>query len=42
MVIPVGEPGVTQELVLVKKDGRGEVSMHGVLPVRFVPLIGGR
>jgi protein-L-isoaspartate(D-aspartate) O-methyltransferase len=42
MVIPVGEPGSTQELVLVAKDAQGQVSARGVLPVRFVPLTGGR
>ena len=42
MVIPLGAPGATQELVVVEKDGRGEVSRRGVLAVRFVPLTGGR
>lgn len=42
MVIPLGMPGATQELVLVEKDERGDVSMRGVLAVRFVPLTGGR
>ncbi|MDD4118270.1 MAG: protein-L-isoaspartate(D-aspartate) O-methyltransferase, partial [Kiritimatiellae bacterium] len=41
MVIPLGEPGATQELALAEKDARGEVSLRGVLPVRFVPLTGG-
>jgi protein-L-isoaspartate(D-aspartate) O-methyltransferase len=42
MVIPLGEPGSTQELVLLEKDTRGEVSQRSVLLVRFVPLMGGR
>ncbi|MDD2241185.1 MAG: protein-L-isoaspartate(D-aspartate) O-methyltransferase [Kiritimatiellae bacterium] len=42
MVIPLGEPGARQELVLLEKDERGEVSMRGVLAVRFVPLTGER
>lgn len=42
MVIPLGAPGATQELVVVEKDERGVVSRRGVLAVRFVPLTGGR
>ena len=40
LALPLGEPGETQELVLVAKDARGEVSARSVLPVRFVPLTG--
>ena len=40
MAIPLGEPGGPQELVLLEKDARGEVEIHPVLPVRFVPLTG--
>jgi protein-L-isoaspartate(D-aspartate) O-methyltransferase len=42
MAIPLGEPGATQELALLEKDGRGEVAIRPVLAVRFVPLTGGR
>lgn len=42
MVIPLGMPGATQELVVVEKDARGDVSMRGVLAVRFVPMTGRR
>ncbi len=42
MAIPLGEEGGAQELVLLAKDARGEVSARPVLPVRFVPLTGGR
>ena len=40
MAIPLGEPGAAQELVLLLKDARGEVSLRSILPVRFVPLTG--
>lgn len=40
MAIPLGEPGGPQELVLLEKDARGEIEIHPVLPVRFVPLTG--
>ena len=40
MAIPLGEPGSTQELVLLAKDARGERSVRSILPVRFVPLTG--
>lgn len=42
MVIPVGPPFMTQELMLVHKDESGAVSTRSVLPVAFVPLTGGR
>lgn len=38
MVLPLGEPGGAQELVLLTKDIHGEVAIHPLLPVRFVPL----
>ncbi len=41
MVIPVGENG-SQELVLVEKSASGVVSERSILPVAFVPLVGGR
>ena len=40
LAIPVGEEGAPQELVLLAKDERGQVSSRLVLPVRFVPLTG--
>lgn len=40
MAIPVGEAGGAQELALLVKDAKGEVSARAVLPVRFVPLTG--
>lgn len=40
MAIPLGEAGGPQELILLEKDGAGEVSARSVLPVRFVPMTG--
>jgi len=42
MVIPVGAPFQTQDLILVTKDAAGKVSTTSVLPVAFVPLTGKR
>nr|WP_301271330.1 protein-L-isoaspartate(D-aspartate) O-methyltransferase [Pseudomonas mandelii] len=41
MVIPVGAPFMIQYLLLIEKAGDGSVSTRQVLPVRFVPLVGG-
>jgi protein-L-isoaspartate(D-aspartate) O-methyltransferase len=41
MVIPVGSPFLTQNLMLVEKRADGSVTTRQVLPVRFVPLTGG-
>ncbi|NOR52295.1 MAG: protein-L-isoaspartate O-methyltransferase, partial [Gammaproteobacteria bacterium] len=41
MVIPVGSRFMVQQLVLLKKDKEGKVSLRQILPVRFVPLTGG-
>jgi protein-L-isoaspartate(D-aspartate) O-methyltransferase len=40
MIIPVGSPFYTQQLVLVTKDVKGKITMKQLLPVRFVPLTG--
>ncbi|HEC17488.1 MAG TPA: protein-L-isoaspartate(D-aspartate) O-methyltransferase [Sedimenticola sp.] len=40
MVIPVGSRFMTQQLLLVEKDARGELTSRQILPVRFVPLTG--
>jgi protein-L-isoaspartate(D-aspartate) O-methyltransferase len=42
MVIPVGAPGDTQELLLLVKTAAGGVEQKRILPVRFVPLLPGR
>lgn len=39
MVIPVGAPSTTQNLVLAEKSAGG-IQVHDAIPVRFVPLIG--
>jgi protein-L-isoaspartate(D-aspartate) O-methyltransferase len=39
MIIPVGEKGDTQELVLLAKKA-GKIERTNVLPVRFVPMTG--
>lgn len=39
MIIPVGSPYVTQQLVLVDKMADGRVTTRQVLAVRFVPLV---
>lgn len=42
MVIPVGAPFQTQQLMLVEKRGDGGVTSRQMMPVRFVPLTGRR
>lgn len=42
MVIPVGAPFQTQQLMLVEKRPDGAVTTRQMMPVRFVPLTGGR
>lgn len=41
MAIPVGSIFFVQNLVLVKKNMKGEITTKNILPVRFVPLVGG-
>jgi protein-L-isoaspartate(D-aspartate) O-methyltransferase len=43
MVIPVGNPFQTQMLVLVTKGNKGprDVQVRSLMPVAFVPLVGG-
>ncbi|HHH35977.1 MAG TPA: protein-L-isoaspartate(D-aspartate) O-methyltransferase [Gammaproteobacteria bacterium] len=40
MIIPVGPPYHTQELILLEKTPQGEIHHHDILPVAFVPLTG--
>ena len=40
MVVPVGAPFLTQQLMLVEKNRDGSVITRQILPVRFVPLTG--
>ncbi len=41
MVIPVGPPMQTQNLLVVEKDEDGTVRQRNIMPVRFVPLTRG-
>lgn len=41
MVLPVGTSFLTQQLVLVEKQADGSVINRQILPVSFVPLVGG-
>ena len=41
LVIPIGQPFSAQELVVVEKDADGAIRQRSVLPVAFVPLVGG-
>lgn len=38
MIIPVGSPYQTQQLMLVEKDADGDISTRSLMPVRFVPF----
>ena len=40
MIIPVGSPFLTQQLLLVTKDTDGKIRTRQILPVRFVPFTG--
>jgi protein-L-isoaspartate(D-aspartate) O-methyltransferase len=42
MVIPVGEAGGAQDLLLIVKTAQGKLERKSILPVRFVPLVPGR
>jgi len=39
MVIPVGRPGMTQDLLRLQKQEDGEVTGRPMLPVAFVPMV---
>ncbi len=40
LVIPVGQPHMSQELLLVQKDATGRCTQRDILPVTFVPFTG--
>ena len=40
MIMPVGGPFMTQNLVFIEKDARGTITQRNVLPVAFVRLLG--
>lgn len=41
LIVPVGLPGLVQELMLAKKDLAGKCHVRGLLGVSFVPMTGG-
>lgn len=40
MIIPVGDPGMVQDLMLVVRKADAEPELRELFPVRFVPLTG--
>ncbi len=40
LVIPIGLPAMTQELMVLEKDKRGKITSRDILSVAFVPLTG--
>ncbi|MCP4040839.1 MAG: protein-L-isoaspartate(D-aspartate) O-methyltransferase [Gammaproteobacteria bacterium] len=40
LIIPIGNPHMSQELIMVTKDEKGDTVQKDVLPVAFVPLTG--
>ncbi len=40
MVLPVGDQFSVQHLMLIEKSEKSEITLHQILPVRFVPLTG--
>jgi protein-L-isoaspartate(D-aspartate) O-methyltransferase len=38
MIVPVGSPLRTQQLMLIEKDQEGNISTRALMPVRFVPF----
>ena len=42
IVMPLGDPGGYQELVVVTKNKAGGTDVRNVLPVQFVPMTGER
>jgi protein-L-isoaspartate(D-aspartate) O-methyltransferase len=40
LVIPVGRPHMTQDLLLIQKDKQGGFTSQNILPVAFVPFTG--
>ena len=40
MIMPVGGPFMTQNLVFIEKDAQGSITHRNVLPVSFVRLLG--
>jgi protein-L-isoaspartate(D-aspartate) O-methyltransferase len=42
MVVPIGETRAVQRLTVIEKDSSGATRVREVLPVRFVPMTGGK
>ena len=42
LVVPVGEAGGAQDLLLIVKTAEGKLERKSILPVRFVPLVPGK
>jgi protein-L-isoaspartate(D-aspartate) O-methyltransferase len=40
MILPLGSPYGAQRLVLITKDHKGKILSRGLIPVRFVPMLG--
>jgi protein-L-isoaspartate(D-aspartate) O-methyltransferase len=40
MILPLGSPYGTQQLVLITKDHESKILSRGLIPVRFVPMLG--
>ena len=40
LVIPVGTTSMSQNLLVVEKDERGQAQTQAIVPVQFVPLTG--
>jgi protein-L-isoaspartate(D-aspartate) O-methyltransferase len=40
LVLPVGATSMSQNLMVIEKGERGDISTSAVIPVRFVPLTG--
>ena len=40
LVIPIGRPQMSQNLLLIQKDNQGEFTSQNILPVAFVPFTG--
>lgn len=40
MILPVGSPYGAQRLVLITKNRKGKILSRGLIPVRFVPMLG--
>ena len=41
MIVPIGRTSTTQNLMLITKNARGEITKKNLMPVRFVPMVPG-